>query len=90
MQSLHLLLLKSTRKGLILVCIYNLFCCVSVSVYWSKGSGILEIHRFWLKKKKRHPGSSRQGAVETNLTSTHEDTGLIPGLAQQVKDVALP
>ena len=26
--------------------------------------------------------SSPYGSVETNLTSIHEDTGLIPGLAQ--------
>ena len=34
-------------------------------------------------------GSSHHGAAEMNLTSTHEGGGLIPGLAQQVKDPAL-
>ena len=34
--------------------------------------------------------SSHFGLVATNLTSNHEDAGLIPSLAQWVKDLVLP
>ena len=38
------------------------------------------------EKKKIISGSSHLGAAETNLTRNHEFVGLIPGLAQWVKD----
>ena len=42
------------------------------------------------KERKKGEGSSCHGAVETNLTRNHGVVGLIPGLAQWVKDLTLP
>ena len=41
-------------------------------------------------KAKKHLGNSHRGMVERNLTRNHEGAGSIPGLAQWVKDPALP
>ena len=38
---------------------------------------------------EQYEGSSHHGSVVRNLASIHEDTDLIPGLAQWVKDPVL-
>ena len=42
------------------------------------------------KYKNKYMWSSLRGAAEMNPTRIHEDVGLIPGLAQWVRDLALP
>ena len=42
-----------------------------------------DINSTWGRIEKNHfSGASHCGSAETNLTSTHEDAGPIPGLAQ--------
>ena len=52
--------------------------------------GVTEARVIYSAIKVAHQGSSRHGTVETNPTRNHEVAGLIPGLAQWVKDLVLP
>ena len=47
-------------------------------------------NNFPFKDKKKKSRSSCHGTVEMNLSGKHEVLGLIPGLAQWVKDLASP
>ena len=59
--------------------------------YWflKAPSGKNKLSRDPQKKKKKKKGcvwgSSHRGSAETNLTSTHEDVGSIPGLVQWIQ-----
>ena len=51
---------------------------------------LLHFYILTMNYQKEKSGSSHRGAVETNLTRNHGVVGLIPSLAQWVKDPALP
>ena len=60
------------------------------STGWGRGSRQVQVCCPKLNNIQwRFPRSSCCGSVVTNLTSTHEDAGLIPGLSQWVKGSAL-
>ena len=52
-------------------------------------SGFNLVWHLVLQAKASIYGSSHRGSGETNLTSIHEEAGLIPDLGQWVKDAAL-
>ena len=51
---------------------------------WTRNLGLIDAHNCLQN------GSVRGGTAEANPTRNHEVVGLILGLAQQVKDPALP
>ena len=53
-------------------------------------AGLALNHLLGLSFKMTSSGSSCCGSVVMNPTSIHEDMGLIPGLTQWIKDLALP
>ena len=101
--SMHPLLGRAGLSGLSAFLTLNLYSA-SVSVDWLLDI-LYSVCQFWwfriscrplllnlLNKGQKHSKnmSSHCGSAVTNPTGIHEDSGLIPGLDQWVKDPALP
>ena len=70
---------------------FILFCQTWIHISYVAGScfKFMFCKNVPTKVSVENEGSSHRGSAETNLTSIHEDVGLIPGLAQWVKDPVL-
>ena len=64
---------------------------VLFAVVFSEAGALTVFSKYLLSKRNKNClWSPYRSSVVMNLTSIHEDMGLIPGLARWVKDLALP
>ena len=70
-------------------CLAHLLLCSSAS-HMTSLPPQAALHLAWYDLLKKACGSSHCGSALTNPNRIHKDTGSIPGLAQWVKDLALP